>query len=136
MPQGRNKISEALDVFLRVKAFVIERLSGEDHTMDAVNLLHCGDVTASAPGGQRERSYAHVGHWPGTVCAELIKFAELSLEHQVGILLHEFGHLGDEFGGEQGADRWVFVELGVALEYRGALDLQWVSAADIERLGI
>lgn len=131
-----NRADGALAIFERVKASVIERLSEGDRTVEIVTLLHCPEVLSTAPKGQRERSYAHVGHWPDVICIDLPRFEKLPIEHQVGIFLHEFGHIGAPFAGEEGADRWVFEELGIALTYRGKKILQWVSASDIRKFGI
>jgi len=99
------------------------------------SLLHCGDIQKGFPAGGKERAYAHVGHWPdGTVCVDLPRFAKLSVEHQVGVILHELGHLARPDGGEKEADLWVFEALGIPIEYRGPKTLQWVPRAVAGRI--
>lgn len=66
----------------------------------------------------------HVEHLKGKVCT-ILKAAALSDSHLVGLLLHEFGHLA---GGadEPAANAWVTAKLGVVIQYRGSMELQWV----------
>jgi len=77
------------------------------------------------------RQYAHTAHFPGTICwAHAI--IDLPVEHQIGICLHEYGHViaGDrdqsEFDDEADADQAVLEELGVEIKYLGDRELQWV----------
>lgn len=80
------------------------------------------------------RYYCHAFHRRGKICcAGAMVF--LPKTYQVGILLHEFGHLG---GGrdELAADRWVMKRLGVPLLYRGPQSLEWASPEYIRKLGV
>lgn len=122
-----------VETFNWVVAAVARNLPRSDRYA-AIPLLaieNCPEVVKGAP--SPSRAYAHVGHLPGKLCVAAKRFERLPIEHKVGILLHEIGHVGSH-GGELAADAWVFGELGIAIRYRGKKRLQWVSAADIRRL--
>jgi hypothetical protein len=85
-------------------------------------------------GGKRARAFAHVGHVRKTVCVAGA-IALLPLPFLVGILLHEFGHAAGNRS-DLAADRWVFEKLGILIEYRSALDLEWVSPKTVREMGI
>lgn len=75
------------------------------------------------------RAFFHVGHRPGKVCT-VRDAAKLSVNHVVGLMLHELGHpmATKAFGqSEQGhADGAVSGFLGVKIQYKSPLVLQWV----------
>lgn len=74
----------------------------------------------------------HVGHLSGAIChAKDCK--SLSVNHLVGLLLHEFGHLATG-GGEREADVWAFERLGVVIQYRSPILLEWVDDEAVARL--
>jgi hypothetical protein len=108
------------EAFLKVRAFA----ANADPALAGVELMQCADVKDAASRKGRSRAFMHTGHVAHKICyASPAKF--LSLNCIVGILLHEFGHLGSN-GGEVDADQWVLVKLGIALEYKGKLCLEWV----------
>lgn len=69
------------------------------------------------------RVFAHVFHRRDRAICVCREFEGLPLGHQVGILLHEIGHLMSN-GGEAEADLWVDDNLGIDIDYRSTL--QWV----------
>lgn len=78
---------------------------------------------------ESERVFCHVFHEDGFICiAE--DFEDLSDEYQLGILLHEFGHLATGSGEERDADAWVREVLGIPLEYKETLE--WAELEDIQ----
>jgi hypothetical protein len=89
-----------------------------------VLLRPCAEVRKNLRGAARARAFMHVGHTEGAVCFDAA-MRRLPLNHAVGILLHEFGHLGSG-GGEAEADQWVLAKLGIAIRYKGRLCLEWV----------
>jgi hypothetical protein len=76
------------------------------------------------------RAFMHTLHVPGTVCAVGIACG-LSPEHLVGLMLHELGHpMAQAAYGrseQEDADRAVKEFLGVKIQYKGDLLLEWVS---------
>jgi len=74
----------------------------------------------------------HVGHLKGKLCT-IRPAAALSDGHLVGLFLHELGHLagGDS---EPEANDWVRTELGIDIQHRAPLDLQWVPPAVVRRI--
>lgn len=79
------------------------------------------------------RAFMHVGHHPSVVCAWLPAVRTLSISHQIGLYLHEFGHLGSNAGDDQ-ADAWVKRKFGIAICYTGPLGLEAVTRADAEKV--
>lgn len=115
-------------VYSRVHAFVSSRCP----ELSSVEFQFCPEVRKSA--ADPRRAYAHWGHVKNTICyARQIK--NLSKPHAIGVLLHEFGHVGSR-GGESLADLWVIEVLGIPIQYRGKLNLEWVDPQDIRRLKI
>lgn len=66
----------------------------------------------------------HTGDIPGTVCCHPAA-KKLSDSYLIGLFLHELGHMATN-SGEKAADAWVFTQLGIPIEYRGELILEWV----------
>lgn len=100
-----------------------------------VTLRHCSD--ADQDHARNPRAYAHVGHYPGSVClASAIVF--LPREFIVGILLHELGHLA---GGhtEKAADQLGGQLAGVKIHrktHKGhgiARNLEWIAPGDLAK---
>ncbi len=75
------------------------------------------------------RVFCHVFHEPGFICIAQ-DFEELDDPFQLGILLHEFGHLATESEKENHADAWVRETLGIPLEYRETLE--WVPIEEVQ----
>ena len=80
------------------------------------------------------RQFAHVFHKRDTVCVTP-EFYDLPIPYQLGILLHELGHIG--YGptkhSEEDADRMAFYLSGVKVRrrtYRGMEQLEYVSSKD------
>jgi len=82
------------------------------------------DEQRKVPGLSGRRSFMHVGDVPGAVCAHPAA-KKLSDAQLIGLFLHELGHLATGSGDAQ-ADAWVFTALGIPIEYRGKLMLEWV----------
>jgi len=118
---------ELVAVFNRVREYVFPGNT-------KLRLLHCPKVVAEAPKTGKRRAYCHIGHWPETVCADVLKMAALSTNFTVGIFLHELGHAMTPGGTEQDADRIIFEEFGIAILYRGGLKLEWVSDVDVLKI--
>lgn len=103
--------------------------------MERVKLQHCTD--ADRDHKRSPRAYAHVGHYPGTICvANAIVF--LPREFVCGILLHELGHLTGAYG-EKAADLAGQDLSGVRIlrkTHHGhgiARNLEWVSPRDVPK---
>jgi len=115
-------------VFANVRAFVARKVPA----LAGVTWRGCPGVRAGMRGTGRARSFAHVGHVRKTICvADAI--ASLPLPFLVGILLHEFGHAAGNRS-DLAADRWVFEKLGILIEYRSSLRLEWVSPKTIRAM--
>jgi hypothetical protein len=129
----RNLADERLgQVFLKVRAFV-SRKTGKHGKVRP--LVSCGDIFLLRRTNRNylgDRAFMHIGHYPRTICM-VRQAASLSDSHLVGLFLHEFGHLG---GGsdEPAANAWVKKALGVEIEYRGPMDLQWVSRTAVAQI--
>jgi hypothetical protein len=117
------------EAFQKVRAFA----ATADPALSTTELLPCGDVRGGkTPFTRRSRAFMHTGHLPSRICyAPPTRM--LALNYIVGILLHEFGHLGSG-GGEVEADTWVAAKLGIALEYKGKLCLEWVDDDTARRI--
>ncbi len=89
---------------------------------------------AENPGNVGLRSLMHVGHLPETICALPI-CGEIGHNFLIGLLLHEFGHLGSG-GGEREADEWIKNNFKIPIYYRSKLDVEWVSEKDVRRIAI
>lgn len=74
------------------------------------------------------RVYAHVFHRQGNAICICPAFDRLRLEHKIGILVHEIGHLMSK-GGEAEADLWVQENMGVDIDFRDTL--QWVDPKQV-----
>ena len=99
--------------------------------------IGCSQIEAfrvANPGTVGQRSLMHVGHLPGTICALPI-CGEIGHNFLVGLLLHEFGHLGSG-GGEREADEWIKTNFKIPIYYRSGLDVEWVSEKDVRRIAI
>ncbi len=79
------------------------------------------------------RAFMHTGHHADTICIAS-QTAALDKHHIVGLFLHELGHLLGRTG-EPGADLWVMRRLGIPIEYRGKLGIEWVSPEAARSLG-
>lgn len=77
-----------------------------------IRIKLCKD--ADAEHHKSERQYAHVGHRKGTICIAYA-FNRLPLKLQLGILLHELGHLAGAEG-EDEADRLATKLFGVKVK--------------------
>jgi hypothetical protein len=94
----------------------------------------CDEAHAKSP-----RQYAHAeGCFNDTICwAHLV--ARLANEHQIGICLHEYGHIinpgssGDSVADlEMKADQAVLEAFGIEIQYVGPRELQWVDLEVLE----
>jgi hypothetical protein len=83
------------------------------------------------------RAYMHTLHKRGKVCVHG-DAAALSLPQLVGLYLHEIGHplAQDAYGRseQEDADRAVKEFLGVKIQYKGPLLLEWVSPSVARRI--
>lgn len=83
---------------------------------------------------QSARQFAHVFHLKNTICVAP-KFYSLPQGYQLGILLHECGHLALKGKGhsEEDADIEAFIISGAHIErrnYRGMKSLEYVAKPD------
>jgi len=84
---------------------------------------------------QEPRQLSHTYHRPKTICwARAI--TDQAVEHQIGICLHEYGHLlagdcGSVVDDEAGADLAVLDRMGVEIRYVGPHELQTVELGDL-----
>ena len=112
--------SEAMDF---VRGLIADRADVEELMCSPDEIaLNMACPLADKDHAETERFYAHTFHKAKTICVATA-FADLPPEHQIGILLHEFGHL---FGGmnEAEADLWVDEVLGIDISYVNTI--QWV----------
>lgn len=79
------------------------------------------------------RAFMHVGHAARIICAWLPAVRLLPIENQVGLWIHEFGHLGSG-GGDDAADLWAKKRLGVSICYTGPLALEWVGPDAVRKV--
>ncbi len=97
--------------------------------------VDCGLVRATRR--KSPRAYMHTEHEPRRVCVAR-EAAALSDEHLVGLFLHEIGHpMAARLYGrseQEDADRAVKEVLGVTIEYKGPLLLEWVPGPVAERI--
>ena len=95
----------------------------------------CPEIEAfrmSHPGKVGARSLMHMGHKQGTICA-LAGCNRLAPGYVTGLFLHEFGHLASG-GGELEADAWVRDALGIRIQYKSDLDIEWVDEHTVVRI--
>ena len=114
---------------IKKKLLPIGKLTEKDRSaITALKVQKCSDIDAEAGPRtvqERARMYAHVGHVPGVICIAS-DFEELPMTHQIGVLLHEIGHVLACKGGEPQADIACKEKLGVTIQYDGVLELQYV----------
>jgi hypothetical protein len=117
---------EPLEDFLAVQRFVARKFPWAKK----VKLYPC--PRAEKDNQERRRTVAHSGHKSNTICYAGRLFL-LPRYMRVGILLHEFGHLG---GGheEPDADTWVLKHLDVEIRYAGRDELESITAEDLGRV--
>ena len=97
--------------------------------------IGCSEILAfrrNNEGLVAQRALMHMGHKQGVICA-LSVCSRLPPSFVTGLFLHEFGHLGSG-GGELEADAWVRDVLGIRIEYKSALDLEWVPDHTVARI--
>lgn len=118
--------------FYQAKLWAMHRLTDPEMVLKLKDLKVAPCILVArehARGVDEGRAYAHCGHLGHTVCIAPC-IADLDLDHQVGIFLHEFGHILTPRGGdEKDADVAVKAWLGVTIEYDRKLELQYVAAA-------
>lgn len=90
-----------------------------------VRPFFCEDIDRERQ--KSKRAFMHTGHFTEVICAALA-FQDLDDDFQCGILFHEFGHLLTPGGTEQDADRVIFEIFGIALVYKGELNVEWVDS--------
>jgi len=112
----------------RVRFFVSTRFP----ELAGIAFTPCETVRSDAP--DPRRAYMHVGHIKNAICVTS-EGADLSVEHLLGLTLHEFGHLATG-GGDGAADAWVFREFGLVVNYMGPETLEWVSKSEARRAGL
>jgi hypothetical protein len=120
-PPDLSRIADAFLRVLKATTRVAPELSAN------VKIKACPEVRHQLRGKARRRAFMHVGHrpeYPYFICVHRAA-SHLSDEFLTGLFLHEFGHLATPGGSEQAADQWVFAKLGIVIEYKGALCLEW-----------
>lgn len=100
-----------------------------------IKVEHCGQADQEHLASRRQ--YAHTYHRPGVICVAS-KFWDLPETNQLGLLLHEVGHLlkGDQPHSEEQANQAVYKASGVRVWYRdgaGGPELEWIDPKDKER---
>ncbi len=130
---SRKPKTESLDLAFRViRAFVARVWPGARFVRLQVGCPEIEAFRAAHPGRVGARSLMHVGHKQGVVCA--LKICDkLPPSYVVGLFLHEFGHLGSG-GGELEADAWVRDMLGISIQYKSDLDIEWVNDHTVARI--
>ena len=116
-----RKETDLVAVFAKVRQFVAFKFP----ELASAVMRACPEIRRTT---SSSRAYAHVGHMRHQrgdyVCIHPAT-ANLPLQYQIGVILHEFGHLGSGEGDDV-ADRWIFENFGIAIEYRGPKTLEWV----------
>jgi len=107
----------------------------ESRYPDTKNTRHRWCMQCDEARAVSSRQYAHTNHegMPNTICWAHAAIS-LPVEQQIGIALHEYGHLlADEAGCdseldiEAAADEAVLRLFGLEIKYAGQDELQWVS---------
>lgn len=129
----RSRIPPRLDLAFRlVRRFV----STAKPSLAWVKLrINCPEIVRFRtynPGKVGQRSFMHTFHSPSTVCS-LSLVGTMAEGYLIGLMLHEFGHLGSG-GGEREADRWILKNFGIRITYVGELDLEWVDQWAIRKI--
>ncbi len=119
--------------YAQVHDAVVERLretGAQPAWLADFSAHHCAQ--ADREHEESERQHCHVGHLPGKVCYASAADG-LPLEHQLGLVLHEFGHLCLQ--GKDMSIPWKWNEqdasdaggrlVGVQVPFRGRLTLEW-----------
>ena len=101
--------------------------------LDYIKHEYCAACDAAHE--QSARQFAHTYHKPSVICWARAA-SDLPVEHQLGILMHEYGHLlaGDkscEFEDEKAADLAVLDRFGIEITYVGPHEMQWVELGAI-----
>jgi hypothetical protein len=120
------------NVFRKVRSFIH---SGTGKFAAVRSLVSCSEISLLRRGNRNylgDRAFMHMGHLPRTVCM-VRQAAALSDCHLVGLMLHEFGHMGGG-GAEPEADAWILKTFGIGIQYKGPMDLQWVDRATVSRI--
>ncbi len=126
-PSGRLELA-----FRLVKRFVSQAKPSLAWTKLAVGCPEIVLFRKMNKGKVGARSLMHTFHHPNTICS--LSVVESAAEgYLIGLLLHEFGHLGSG-GGEREADRWILDNFGIRIQYLGELDLEWVDQWAIRRV--
>lgn len=129
----RNRIPPRLALAFRlVQRFVSTAKPSLAWTKLRVNCPEIVRFRTYNPGIQGQRSFMHTFHDRNTICS-LSLAGTLPEGYLVGLLLHEFGHIGSG-GGEREADQWILDNFGIRIQYVGALDLEWVDDWVIRRI--
>ena len=130
---GKKEIELILkDLWTRVHRYASSK---SRHVPKLRIFVGCGSLSRARK--RDPRIFFHVGHRPGVVCVHPDAH-KLSVEHLVGLYLHEIGHpLAQRKWGvseQVDADRAVKEFLGVKLHYKGPLLLEWVPYSVAKRI--
>lgn len=87
----------------------------------------------------RKRQYAHTWHYGSNIICVAKAFYRLPLSHQMGLLVHEIGHLllGSEEHEEYEADLAAMEKFGITVRYKDSRYgdfLQYLDGKDILKL--
>lgn len=110
------------EAFNTVKAVVV----ATDPSLRTIQLVRCGLIEQDHV--DSPRVFCHVFHKPTCICCAF-DFEYLDDPFQLGIFLHEFGHLGAASEIEEDADIWVADNLGITIKYR--FTIEWVPLAAV-----
>jgi len=129
-----DQLNLVVALFYKVRAFVCTKFQKMKRV--ALNPL-CREILKFRQDYYGElkgrRAMMHVAHHPYIVCSWAPAARKLSVNHLIGLYLHEFGHLGSR-GDDKQADRWVDKHFGIAIYYTGELELEWVTCEAGERV--
>ena len=130
-------LKHALSLLEDIKTFVRKMAYNlnfhQQALLNRLTLGYCQDIQDERDEGNT-RYYAHVFCRPFTICCSDDLF-ECPNDIQVGILLHEIGHLMSQSCLDKDADLWVFDQLNIVIAYTpNASALQYIEAEDLERI--
>lgn len=120
----RGEESRLKEAFLKVRTLVHSVTGRFANVLPKISCPGISVLRRTGEGYLGSRAFMHVGHHRNRICMAR-QAALLSDSHLVGLLLHEFGHLGGGEG-EPEANGWVLSTLGIAIVYKAPMDLQWV----------
>jgi hypothetical protein len=105
--------------------WAFQLVTNVDSRLGRITLGACDEVRSGMRGHARKRAFMHVAHQPDMICVAP-EAVRLSKNYLLGLFLHEFGHIATDSPDDRIADAWVCEKLGITIQYRGPLCLEWV----------